>query len=78
MELNRQVEMDARAGSSSPWGWIAGAVFLVVLLALVFTSGGDGTRTAGTDTSPPATTGMAPKAIPPAMTPPAGTTGQVR
>ena len=40
-------------------GWIAGAVFIVVLLALVFTSS-ESTRVAREDANPPATTGMAP------------------
>jgi hypothetical protein len=54
-------------------------VFIVIILALVF-AGGDSTRTAREDASPPATTGMAPRTAPPAVTvPPAqppSTTGQ--
>jgi hypothetical protein len=69
-----------RMGTPTPWGWIAGAVFIVVLMALVF-AGSDGTRTATDEsTSPPATTGMAPRTAPPAVTVPPGdtpsTTGQ--
>ena len=60
MELDRRMEMEHRMGSPTPWGWIAGAVFIIVILALVFTSN-EGTRTAGNDADPPATTGMAPR-----------------
>lgn len=62
----RGMEMEHRMGSPTPWGWIAGAVFIVVLLALVFTSS-EGTKTTRDDTSPPATTGMAPRTAPPAI-----------
>jgi hypothetical protein len=79
MDMERRMEMDRRMGSPTPWGWIAGAVFIIVLLALVFTSS-ESTRTAREDASPPATTGMAPRTAPPAVTvPPAqppSTTGQ--
>ena len=51
-------------------GWIAGAAFIIVILALIF-AGGEGTRTTGTDASPPATTGVAP-APPAAPTIPPG------
>jgi hypothetical protein len=51
-------------GAPTPWGWIAGAVLIVVVLALVFTSG-EAIRTASN--SPPATTGMAPSPAPPAI-----------
>ena len=58
---------------------VAGAVFIVIILALVF-AGGESTRTAREDASPPATTGLAPRTAPPAVTvPPAqppSTTGQ--
>jgi hypothetical protein len=61
--------------SNAALGWIAGAVFLVVVLALIFGLGRDADQTAGTGTSPPAaTTGTtAPGA--PAITP-RTTTGQ--
>jgi hypothetical protein len=80
MDMERQMEMDRRMGDTTPWGWIAGAVFIVVILALVF-AGGESTRTAREDASPPATTGMAPRTAPPAVAvPPAAqtpsTTGQ--
>lgn len=61
--------------ANSGLGWIAGAVFLIVVLALIFGLGRSGERTASTGSPPPAaTTGAAP--------PPAGglaprtTTGQ--
>ena len=51
-------------GAPTPWGWIAGAVFIVIILALVFTSS-ESNRTASNETNPPATTGMAPRTAPP-------------
>jgi hypothetical protein len=57
-------------------GEVAAAVFVIVILALVF-SGREGTRTALEDANPPATTGMAAPptaAVPPG--PPPATTGQ--
>ncbi len=73
MDMERRMEMERRMvpTSNATWGWIAGGVFILVVLALVFNSG-DGTRTASTDVSnPPATTGTAPPArtTPPAMAP---------
>ena len=73
-------EMDHRMGSPTPWGWIAGAVFIIVILALVFTTN-EGSKTASNEGTPPATTGMAPKTAPPAVTVPPrtdtpSTTGQ--
>jgi len=78
--MDRRMEMERRMGAPTPWGWIAGAVFIIVILALVFTSS-DGTRTARNDANPPATTGMAPRTAPPAIAvPPAqqtpSTTGE--
>jgi hypothetical protein len=79
MEMERQMDMERRMGAPTIWAWIAGAVFIVVILALMF-AGGEGTRTAREDANPPATTGMAPRTAPPAVTvPPAqppATTGQ--
>ena len=51
--MDRPLEMEHRMGSPTPWGWIAGAVFVIVMLALVFTSS-ESTRTANNDASPPA------------------------
>ena len=79
MDMERHAEMERTTGMSIPWGWIAAAVFVIVILALVF-SGGEGTRTAREDANPPATTGMAPKTAPPTAVvppgPPPATTGQ--
>ncbi len=82
-DFGRRLDMDGRmeperTGSPTPWGWIAGGVFIAVLLALVF-AGGDGTKTARVQTNPPATTGMAPRTAPPPVTAPRetpSTTGQ--
>jgi len=78
-DFDRRLDMERRMGmerrmvptTNATWGWIAGGVFILVVLALVFNTG-DGTRTASTDVSnPPATTGMAPPArtMPPGMAP---------
>ena len=66
MEMEHQMEMERRMGAPTVWGWIAGAVFIIVILALVF-AGGESTRTAREDANPPATTGMAPRTAPPAV-----------
>ena len=56
----------ARSGNSA-WGWVAAAVFVAIVLAVVFgmghQPGQNGTNTAATEPRPPATT----------MAPPAGT-----
>jgi hypothetical protein len=79
MDMDRRIEMERRVGAPTPWGWIASAVFIIVVLALVFTSS-EGNRTARDDANPPVTTGLAPKTAPPAIAvPPAdtpSTTGQ--
>ena len=62
---------DARAMNAT-WGWIAAAVFIVVVLAVAFGighgPGQSGTNTASNDATPPAATRMAP---PLTMAPPA-------
>ena len=67
-EMDRRLDAEARMTSPTPWGWIAASVFIVFLLALVFTSGNNN-QTARHDTSPPATTGMGmgPPPGPPAL-----------
>jgi hypothetical protein len=56
----------ARSWSNATWGWIAGIAVVVLVLILVFGSGGDTTRTANDAANPPSTTGqrMAPPAAP--------------
>ena len=71
MDMERQAEMDPRIGTTTPWGWIAGAVFIVIILALIF-AGGENTRTAREDANPPTTTGMAPRTAPPTVAVPPG------
>jgi len=71
MDMERQAEMERTTGTSTAWGWIAAAVFVIVILALVF-AGGENTRTAREDASPPATTGMAPRTTPPTVAVPSG------
>jgi hypothetical protein len=57
---NNPLDIDRRAdmrSSNAMWGWIAGAVFLVLVLAVIFGLGGSDQRTAGTSpASPPAAT----------------------
>ena len=52
--------------ANAAWGWIAAAVFLVVILAVAFGVGHRpgqlGTNTASNDVAPPAATLMAPRA----------------
>jgi hypothetical protein len=61
---HRRLEMEHRMGAPTPWGWIAAAVLVIVVVALVFTSR-QATRTASND--PSAATGMAPNTAPPAI-----------
>ena len=69
MDMERQAEIERTTGTSTPWGWISAAVFVIVILVLVF-AGGENTRTAREDASPPATTGMAPRTTPTVAVPP--------
>jgi hypothetical protein len=50
-----QTRRDLRSGMSSAWGWIAGAVFILVVLVLVFGYGMN-ENTASNTTTPPAAT----------------------
>jgi hypothetical protein len=45
---------------STMWAWIGGAIVLAILVVLIFGSAGDGDRTAGTGTTPPAATTQMP------------------
>ena len=73
-----QLDPNLRAPSAA-WGWIAAAVFLVVVLAVAFGFGHKpgqlGTNTASNDIASPAATHMAPPAAvpPPANVPVPGT-----
>ncbi len=82
----RTNDVDARAadyddryaaeGGSPPWGWIAGAVFAFLVLAVIFSWGGNDRTAARIPANPPAsTTGTAPPAspVPPAPRAPTGT-----
>jgi hypothetical protein len=66
---------NARSGNSA-WGWVAAAVFVAIVLAVVFgmghQPGQNGTNTAANETRPPASI-MAPPAGTPAPTNPAPT-----
>jgi cell division protein FtsN len=80
LRRNPPFDPDERAMNAT-WGWIAAAIFVVVILAVAFGIGHEpgqqGTTTASNDIAPPAATRMAPpvtpappaKAAPPAATP---------
>jgi hypothetical protein len=55
----------ATRGSNLGWGWIAGALVLVVLVAVAFGIGHAPTRIASNDTAPPAASHLAPPATTP-------------
>ena len=59
---------NARTGNTA-WGWIAAAVFLVVVLAMLFgvghQAGQNGTNTASNDTNAPARMAPATSNVPP-------------
>ena len=63
---------NVRTGNSA-WGWIAAAVFVAIVLAVVFgmghQPGQNGTNTASNEMRPPAATQMAPPATPAPTTP---------
>lgn len=61
LRRNAPYDPDTRAMNAA-WGWIAAAVFLVVVLAVAFGIGHQPgpVNTASNDTSPPAATHMAP------------------
>jgi hypothetical protein len=74
--LSPNTGYEPAAGGNSGWGWIAGAVFLVVILALAFGLGHEPSRVASNDIAPPRTNHIAPPTSPgltppPAMAPPA-------
>jgi hypothetical protein len=57
-----------RTGMS--WGWIAGAVFLVIVLAAALGVGHEPTRVASNNATPPQTTAPAAPSTMPGLTPP--------
>jgi len=63
---------------SAAWGWVAAAVFLVIVLAVAFGFGHKpgqlGTNTAANNISPPAMTHMSPGTLTPPTATPAPTT----
>jgi hypothetical protein len=65
---------NVRTGNSA-WGWIAAAVFVAIVLAVVFgmgrQPGQNGTNTASNEMRPPATTQMKPPATNPSLASPA-------
>ena len=61
----------AERGTGTSWGWIAGAVFLVIVLALAFGVGHEPTRVASNHASPPQTSAPAPGTMPGLIPPPA-------
>ena len=65
---------NARTGNSA-WGWIAAAVFVAIVLAVLFGMGRqpaqNGTNTASNEMRPPATTQMKPPATNPSPASPA-------
>ena len=65
---------NVRTGNSA-WGWVAAAVFVAIVLAVVFgmgrQPGQNGTNTASNEMRPPAATQMAPPTTKPAMQSPA-------
>ena len=65
---------NVRTGNSA-WGWVAAAVFVAIVLAVVFgmgrQPGQNGTNTASNEMRPPATTQMAPPTTKPATPSPA-------
>jgi hypothetical protein len=68
---------DSMGRSNSGLGWIAGAIFLVVVLALIFGLGRQTDQSAtNTGASPPATTGAAPPSTAPRTTTGQGAGGQ--
>jgi hypothetical protein len=58
--------------ANAMWGWIAGVVFLVIVLALIFAPGG-GDQTTQQATNPPAATTGSGAGSPPAATTPRAT-----
>jgi hypothetical protein len=58
---NAAYDPNAR-GYSSTWGWVIGALFVLVVLVIAFGTKHESTQTASNAGSPPAATRMAPPA----------------
>jgi hypothetical protein len=74
---NPNLDRSAGVGANVVWGWIAGAVFVVIALILVFGYGMNSDTASNTATPPAATTGAgttAPKPAPSPVPPPAANT----
>ena len=56
---NAAYDPNAR-GYSSTWGWVIGALFVLVVLVIAFGTKHEANQTASNDVSPPAATRMAP------------------
>jgi hypothetical protein len=63
---NAAYDPNAR-GYSSTWGWVIGALFVLVVLVIAFGTKHEGSQTASNEVTPPAATRMAPS---PSLTPP--------
>jgi hypothetical protein len=56
---NAAYDPNAR-GYSSTWGWVIGALFVLVVLVIAFGTKHEGSQTASNDVMPPAATRMGP------------------
>ena len=52
-DLDRDARIDGNYGSNAMWGWIAGAVVLVLMLVFLFGGPGDNSNTASNQSSAP-------------------------
>jgi hypothetical protein len=52
-DLDREARIDRDYGSNAMWGWIAGAVVLVLMLVFLFGGMTDGTNTASNQPNAP-------------------------
>jgi hypothetical protein len=68
LNTRRDNDPDARSYNAT-WGWIAGALFLVVILAIAFGIGREPMQTASNDVHPSAPVQMVPPAGPKPVTP---------
>lgn len=52
-DLDRDARIDRNYGSNAMWGWIAGAVVLVLMLVFLFGGTGDNANTASNQSTAP-------------------------